>query len=94
MAIFEIEAYPAKPSNHGGFSVVMYLDGRVDPVPTKRFEAKTTSEVEKVFEDHLRDLKDNRTEGLAVCVTLLEGRAPKGFREWEKARPFYHPVNV
>ncbi len=92
MATMTLSASHAEPSG-SGFSVVMHLDGRPDPMPARDFEAKSTDDVQKALADYMAEAA-KIGEPLVVCVTLKSGRAPNGFKAWRAKAPFYHRVNV
>lgn len=93
MATFILSASPAAPSYGDGFSVIMHIDGRPDPMPSETFEASKLPEIESRLAAYLEKAKA-KGEPMAVCVRLKEGRAPNGFKAWKAAQPFYHRVNV
>lgn len=92
MATFELTASPAAPSG-SGFSVIMHIDARPDPMPSETFEASNLPEIESRLASYLERAKA-KGEPMAVCVRLISGRAPNGFKAWKNASPFYHRVNV
>jgi hypothetical protein len=94
MATFRMSAEPAKPSNYGGFTVVMDLTGKPDPFPRREVEAKSVTEALEAFDAYKAEAAATGL-ALAVCIRLKDGsRAPNGWKAAKAAMPFYHPINV
>ena len=92
MATIRIQAYDARPSYAGGFSVVMDLTGKPAPVPARTVDVRTTGEALAALTAFKAECAATGLP-LAVCMTLTDGRAPNGFKAASR-NPFYHRINV
>ncbi len=90
--IIIISSSHAKPNGIGGFSVLMHLDGRADPLPNRIIETSKTADAIAARDAMIAEAK---AAGIpcAISMRLMEGRAPNGFKA-QALSPFYTPVNI
>jgi hypothetical protein len=94
MATLDLTAFPAKPSDYGGFSVILRLNaGNTTPVPRKRLEVKTLADVQRAIASYRAEAEATGAP-LAVSADIAQGRAPSGYRAWRATQPGFYRVNV
>ncbi len=95
MATIKLCAHHAQPreSGNGAFAVIFHLTGKPDPFPSRKVDVRTTAEALAAFDAFERDAKAASAAPMALCMRIVEGRTPNGFKA-ATARQFYRGVNV
>lgn len=92
MATIRITASPAKPNGWGGFSVIMHIDGRPNPLPDRLIETNKTADAIAARDAMVREAEATGMP-CAVSMRVVSGRAPNGFGKAQHD-PFYIGVNM
>ena len=85
MTTFEIRSYAATFRDGGGASIAITEAGPKEP---RRFVASDLGEVRFAVHTYLCQMQEAGITEAVASVRLVSGRAPRGFRAWEKSHPW------